>query len=309
MIKINVQDKEISLLQVGSEIYVSLTDIIKGEDGSDHIKNWMRNRNTIEFLGLWESFNNENFKGVEFDTFKKEAGLNSFTMTPRKWIEATNAIGIVSKAGINGGTFAHKDIALEFCTWLSPVFKLLVLKEFQRLKEQEGLNGKWDIRRYLAKVNYRIQTDAIKDSLIPLQNIPKEKERFVYANEADLLYKVMFGYTSGEWRVKNPDLAEKGLNIRDVANTHQLIILANLESLNSMLISNGIIDQVQRFGILRNAAHTQLKSLKASSELENQLIESPHTKALPPKKDGIQLTFDDHLKGLLNVPPPKKDGK
>ena len=142
MLKINVQNKDISILQVGNEIYLSLTDITKDENGTDHIKNWMRNRNTVEFLGLWEIINNKDFKGVEFDTFRKEAGLNSFTLTPKKWVEATNAIGVVSKAGKNGGTFAHKDIALEFCTWLSPLFKLLVLKEFQRLKELENLQSK-----------------------------------------------------------------------------------------------------------------------------------------------------------------------
>ncbi|MGV6947001.1 KilA-N domain-containing protein [Sphingobacterium kyonggiense] len=231
MLKLTVQDKDISLLQVGDEVFVSLTDIVKNEEGDDHIRNWMRNRNTLEFLGLWEQINNPGFKGVEFDTFRKEAGLNSFNMTPRKWIDSTNAKGIISKAGrIGGGTFAHKDIALEFCTWLSPMFKLLVLKEFQRLKELNELQGKWDLRRYLSKVNYKIQTDVIKDTLIPISKIPKDKEGIIYANEADIIYVAMYGYTSKQWRDNNPELCKGGLNIRDYANTHELIVLSNLES-------------------------------------------------------------------------------
>ena len=301
MLKINVQDKDISIMQVGNEVYVSLTDIIKGEDGTDHIKNWMRNRNTVEFLGLWETINNPNFKGVEFDTFRKEAGLNSFTLTPKKWTEATGAIGIVSKAGVSGGTFAHKDIALEFCTWLSPLFKLLVLKEFQRLKELESLQGKWDIRRYLSKVNYKIQTDAIKDILVPLRNLPKEKEGIIYAEEADLLYYAMFGYTSKDWRQNNPNLVLQGYNMRDLMNTHQLIVLANLENLNSALLKTGTTDFQTRLTALKNLAISQLKSLETSSFQEHQFIDSP----LSDKKK--ESEFDRNLRGLLSVPTPKKE--
>ncbi|SDD44426.1 KilA-N domain-containing protein [Dyadobacter soli] len=212
--------------------------------------------------------------------------MNSFTLTPRKWIEATDAIGITSKSGRNGGTYAHKDIALEFCAWLSPAFKLLLLKEFQRLKEAETLNGKWDLRRYLSKVNYVLHTDAIKEDLIPHINISKEEERLVYANEADLLYIAIFAMTSKEWRRQNPELAAKGYNIRDVADTHQLIILANLESLNGMLINSGMLDTQERLKFLRKAAVTQLKSLKASRDLSHQLIESPHTS---PKLPSISI--------------------
>lgn len=301
MLKINVQDKDISLLQVGNEIYVSLTDITKGEEGTDHIKNWMRNRNTVEYLGLWETINNPNFKGVEFDTFRKEAGLNSFTLTPKKWTETTGAIGVVSKAGNNGGTFAHKDIALEFCTWLSPLFKLLVLKEFQRLKELEDIQGKWDIRRYLSKVNYKLQNDAIKSVLIPIRNLPVDKEGIVYAEEADLLYYAMFGITSKQWRQDNPELHLKGLNMRDFMNTHQLIILANLENLNSALLNTGTTDKNVRLNALRKEAITQLKSLENSVYAEHKNIESPNKDGLP------KSTFDQQLKGLLNVPPPKKE--
>lgn len=302
MLKINVQDKEISLLQVGNEVYVSLTDIVKGEEGSDHIKNWMRNRNTVEFLGLWESLNNgDNFKGVEFDTFRKEAGLNSFTLTPKKWIEATGAVGIVSKAGVGGGTYAHKDIALEFCTWLSPMFKLLVLKEFQRLKELETIQGKWDIRRYLSKVNYKLQTDAIKNVLIPIRNLPAEKEGIVYAEEADLLYYAMFGKTSKQWRQENPELHLKGYNMRDYMNTHQLIVLANLENLNSALINTGTVNKADRLKALRDAAITQVRSLENSVYNDHENIESPNKTAMS------LSTFDKSLKGLLNTPPPKKE--
>jgi hypothetical protein len=302
MIKINVQNRDISIMQVGKEIYLSLTDITKGEEGTDHIKNWMRNRNTVEFLGLWETINNEEFKGVEFDTFRKEAGLNSFTLTPKKWIEATGAIGVVSKAGNNGGTFAHKDIALEFCTWLSPLFKLLVLKEFQRLKELESSKSKWDLRRYISKVNYKLQTDAVKAKLIPITNLPKDKEGILYAEEADLLYYAMFGFTSKEWRQNNPQLALQDMNIRDVMNTHQLIVLANLENLNSAMINAGTTDPKKRLITLRREAISQLKSLENSPLLEHQLIESPN---LPEEKK--QNSFDTNLKALLSVPPPQKD--
>ena len=276
MIRINVQERDIALIEVGADVFVCLTDIVKCEEGDDHIKNWMRNRNTVEFLGLWESINNPDFKGVEFDTFRRQAGLNSFTLTPRKWIDATGAIGVVSKSGRNGGTYAHKDIALEFCTWLSPSFKLLLLKEFQRLKEAELQSGKWDLRRYISKVNHVLHTDAIKDALIPHINISKEEERLVYAHETDLLYIAIFGLTSKEWRLQNPELAAKGYNIRDVADTYQLIILANLESLNGILINDGMLDAQERLKLLRKAAVMQLKSLKASRELSNQLIESPN---------------------------------
>lgn len=305
MLKLNVQNKEISILQVGNEIYLSLTDITKGEEGSDHIKNWMRNRNTVEFLGLWETINNPEFKGVEFDTFRKEAGLNSFTLTPKKWIDATGAIGVVSKAGkIGGGTFAHKDIALEFCTWLSPLFKLLVLKEFQRLKELETLQSKWDLRRYISKVNYKIQTDAVKAVLIPIKNLPKDKEGIVYAEEADLLYYAMFGFTSKEWRLNNPQLSLQGMNIRDVMNTHQLIVLANLENLNSAMINAGTTDPQKRLITLRRESISQLKSLENSPLLEHQLIESP---VLSENKTTSLSDFDKNLKGLLNTPTPNKD--
>jgi hypothetical protein len=299
MTKIHVNEKDITILDVGYETYVSLTDLVRGEEGNDHIKNWMRNRNTVEFLGMWEVINNPDFKGVEFDTFRKEAGLNSFTLTPKKWIDATGAIGIISKSGkTGGGTFAHKDIALEFCTWLSPLFKLQVLKEFQRLKQNEISQGKWDLRRYLAKVNYRIQTDTIQKVLLPIKNLPKEKEGFVYAEEADLLYMALYGFTSKQWRDRYPELHLKGFNVRDVATTHELIILANLENTNSLLIEQGITNPVNRLHILRQQAIRQLESLKNSQESEHELIQSPN---LPELSD-----FNQKLDKALKFNPKAK---
>ncbi len=312
--KIFVQNKEISLLQVGKEMYVSLTDILKGEEGTDHIKNWMRNRNTVEYLGLWEVINNPNFKGVEFDTFRKEAGLNSFTLTPKKWIEATNAIGIVSKPGNSGGTYAHRDLALEFCTWLSPLFKLLVLKEFQRLKEEEAKNSnlQWDFRRYVSKVNYKIQTDTIKAVLVPIKNVSKAQERFIYAEEADLIYLAMFDITSKQWREKFPQHDANGLNIRDVANSHQLIVLANLESANSLLINAGYLDAKERLIVLRKQSIMELKSLQTSNQLEHELVISPNSLLHPNNQKKLDINgkkpsdFNQKLNQALKFNPKDK---
>lgn len=218
----------------------------------------MRNRNTIELLGFWESIYNPNFKPVEFDGFRKQAGLNSFVMTPKRWIENTNAIGIISKAGRYGGTFAHKDIALEFASWISIEFKLYIIKEFQRLKDDENnrLKLNWDLNRTLAKVNYQIHTDAIKENLIPAE-ITKQQVSFVYANEADLLNVALFGMTAKEWRDANPD--KKG-NIRDYAIIEQLVVLSNMESINALLIQQGV-PQNERLMQLNKVAVTQMKSL------------------------------------------------
>src|SRR5690606_13489311 len=239
--KINVQGVDILLYQEHQNDYISLTDIARHKDSAhtdDIIKNWMRNRNTIELLGFWESIYNPNFKPVEFDGFKKQAGLNSFVMTPKRWIENTNAIGIVSKAGRYGGTFAHKDIALEFASWISIEFKLYVIKEFQRLKDDENsrLKLEWNLQRTISKINYQIHTDAIKENLIP-KEITKQQASFVYANEADLLNVALFGITVKEWRDKNP---EKTGNIRDYATLEQLVVLSNMESINALLIEQGL---------------------------------------------------------------------
>ena len=258
---ISVQGFDIVWYETNYNDYISLTDIARYKDAEhtdDIIKNWLRNRNTIELLGFWESIYNPNFKPVEFDGFRKQAGLNSFVMTPKKWIESTNAIGIVSKSGRYGGTFAHKDIALEFASWISIEFKLYIIKEFQRLKEDETsqLKLEWNLQRTLSKINYHIHTDAIKDNLIP-KEITKQQVNFGYADEADLLNVALFGLTAKEWRENNPD--KKG-NVRDYASLEQLVVLSNMESINALLISQGITPS-ERLRELNKVAITQMKSL------------------------------------------------
>ena len=258
---ISVQGFDIVWYETNYNDYISLTDIARYKD-AEHtdaiIQNWLRNRNTIELLGFWESIYNPNFKPLEFEGFRKLAGLNSFVMTPKKWIESTNAIGIVSKSGRYGGTFAHKDIALEFASWISIEFKLYIIKEFQRLKEDETsqLKLEWNLQRTLSKINYHIHTDAIRDNLIP-KEITKQQANFVYADEADLLNVALFGLTAKEWRENNPD--KKG-NVRDYASLEQLVVLSNMESINALLISQGITPS-ERLRELNKVAITQMKSL------------------------------------------------
>jgi hypothetical protein len=235
MAKIKVLSKEITIQTRHNNDYISLTDIARYKDAerTDYIiQNWLRNRNTIEFLGIWEHLNNPGFNPIEFDGIRKKAGLNSFILTAKRWIEATNAIGLISKTGRYGGTYAHKDIAFEFASWVSVEFKLYLIKEFQRLKDQELKQLGWDIRRNLAKINYRIHTDAIKENLVPLELTPKQVN-VVYATEADVLNMALFGSTAKEWRDIHP--GEKG-NIRDYANVSQLVCLSNLENLNALFI-------------------------------------------------------------------------
>ncbi|MBK6339675.1 MAG: KilA-N domain-containing protein [Bacteroidetes bacterium] len=236
--------------------------MVRDEEGTDHIRNWMRNRNTVEFIGLWETLNNPNFKHVEFDTFRKQAGLNSFNLTPKKWIEATDAIGLISKSGRYGGTFAHKDLAFEFGSWISPMFKLLLIKEYQRLKEIESnqYNLEWNVKRILTKTNYLIHTDAVKDCILPEKNYDKDKEWLIYAEEADLLNVALFNCTAKDWRDANFDKAKKGLNIRDFASINELVVLSNLENLNSILIRNQV-DKHERYRQLREIVQIQLSSL------------------------------------------------
>ena len=241
--------------------FLSLTDIAKIKDSDNPryiIQNWLRNRNTIEFLGVWETLYNPDFNRVEFDTFRSEAGHNYFTMTPKKWIDGVNAIGIISKAGkYNGGTYAHKDIALQFASWISPEINLYIIKEFQRLKADEQKQLGWTVKRELAKINYRIHTDAIKENIIIPQEITKEQASFVYASEADVLNVALFGMTAKEWREKNPD--KKG-NIRDYAEVSQLVCLSNLENLNAYFVERGISQQ-ERLVELNKAAIRQMKVL------------------------------------------------
>jgi len=265
---INVQGTEITIVSQHESDYISLTDMSKKFGGDDLIYSWMRNRNSVEFLGIWEQIHNPNFKGGEFETFKKEAGLNSFHLTPKKWIEATQAIGIQSKAGrYGGGTYAHKDIAFEFGSWLSPEFKLYLIKEFQRLKDDESLrlSLEWNLSRVLSKINYRIHTDAIKEHIIP-DNITREQANFVYASEADVLNIALFGKTAKQWKELNPNLEG---NIRDNATLEQLLVLANMESMNAEFIRMQIT-QSERLLKLNQIAITQLKSL----------LNNPNTKKL-----------------------------
>ncbi|PCI98674.1 MAG: DNA-binding protein [Flavobacteriales bacterium] len=260
--KIAVENKTISILKQNEEDYISLTDMVRDKNGTDHIRNWMRNRNTVEFIGLWETLHNPNFKGVEFDTFRKQAGLNNFNLTPKKWIEATNAVGIISKSGRYGGTYAHKDLAFEFGAWISPMFKLLLIKEFQRLKEIESnqYNLEWNVKRILSKTNYHIQTDAIKEHIIPQKNYSKDKEWLIYAEEADLLNVAMYNCTAKDWRDVNKEHSKKGMNIRDFSSINELVVLSNLENLNAVMITENI-DKSGRFKQLTKVAQSQLNTL------------------------------------------------
>jgi hypothetical protein len=259
---INVRGTEIVIITDSNKgEYISLTGIARYRDAdrSDYIlQNWLRTRSTIEFVGLWEQFNNPDFNSIEFDGIKNQAGSNSFSLTPKRWIEATNAIGIVSKTGKYGGTFAHRDIAFEFATWISAEFKFYFIKEFQRLKDDESdrLKLNWNLQRTLTKVNYHIHTDAIKENFIPA-TLSKEKINFVYANEADMLNMALFGITAKEWRETNPN-AEG--NMRDEASIEQLVVLSNMESINAVLIHQGL-SQSERLVQLNNIAITQMKSL------------------------------------------------
>lgn len=266
----NVSGFAITISQHQGDDYISLTDIANAREGearaADVIKNWIRNRGTLEFIGTWEQLNNPDFKVVEFDHFKMQAGLPSFVLSPGQWAETTAAIGIFVKAGRYGGTYAHKDIALEFCSAISPVFKLYLIKEFQRLKQEEQKQLGWNIQRTLAKINYRIHTDAIKERLIP-QMLAATRINWVYANEADLLNVALFGMTAKEWRDANPD---KIGNLRDEASIEQLVVLSNLESINAMLIHQGL-SQSQRITELNAMAITQMQSLLAVGDLQNRL--------------------------------------
>ena len=266
--KIDIKGTKVVIFSKEKEDYISLTDIAKykNSERSDYIlQNWMRNRSTIEFIGLWEQLHNPDFNSIEFDGFKNEAGSNSFSLTPKRWITATNAIGIISKAGRYGGTFAHQDIAFEFASWISAEFKLYLLKEFQRLKqaEIEQKQLEWNVSRTLAKVNYQIHTDAINKNLIP-ENVSKNKRKYVYADEADLLNIALFGKTAKEWRDENSNLQG---NIRDYATLEQLVVLSNMESLNSELIKRQIPSD-ERLSKLNKIAIDQMKILVANKSIK-----------------------------------------
>ena len=262
---IKVEGKEITVILVKEQEYISLTDMLKAKDGDFFISDWLRNRNTIEYLGIWETVYNPNFNYGEFAIIKSQAGLNSYKISVKEWVEKTNAIGLKATAGRYGGTYAHPDIAFEFGMWISPQFKIYLVKEFQRLKEKDNdrLKLEWNLQRTLAKVNYQIHTDAIKENLIP-QEITKQQASFVYANEADLLNVALFGITAKEWRDNNPD---KTGNIRDYATLEQLVVLSNMESVNALLIRQGL-SQSERLLQLNKVAITQMKSLLASNTMK-----------------------------------------
>lgn len=260
MAKIIVKDIEVSVMKVNEEDYISLTDMLKAKDGEFFFANWMRNRNTVEFLGIWEQLNNPNFNCVEFDIIKSQAGLNNYRLSAKEWMEKTGAIGIISKAGRYGGTYAHKDIAFEFAMWISPEFKIYIVKEFQRLKADEQKLLGWTAKRELSKINYRIHTDAIKRQLIPAE-VTKEQAKVIYAEEADVLNVAMFGITAKQWRDANPE--QKG-NIRDYASINELICLSNMENINAVLINDGI-PQSERLVKLNQIAIQQMQVLEASS--------------------------------------------
>jgi hypothetical protein len=264
MAKINVNKTEITILSVKEANYISLTDIAKykTQDTSAVIANWMRNRNTIEFLGIWETLYNPSFKPLEFEGFRKEAGLNAFTLSPLKWVKATGAIGFVVKSGRNGGTYAHKDIAFKFASWISVEFELYLVKEFQRLKEEEQKQLGWSAKRELAKLNYHINTDAIKKNLIP-EKLKPSQTSIIYATEADVLNMALFGITAKQWRESNPDL--KG-NMRDCASINELICLANMENLNAVFIQEKM-PQKERLIKLNQIAIQQMNVLV---EVENR---------------------------------------
>ena len=262
--QINVKGNEITVVSIDKQDYISLTDIAKykTDNTSAVIANWMRNRNTIEFLGIWETLYNPNFNPLEFEGFRKQAGLNAFTLSPQKWVNATNAKGFTVKAGRYGGTYAHKDIAFKFASWISVEFELYIIKEFQRLKNEESnkLNLEWNLQRTLSKINYKIHTDAIKENIVP-NLISKNQINFVYANEADLLNLALFGLTAKQWKEQNP--TAKG-NMRDEASIEQLVVLSNLESINALLIEQGL-PQKERLIQLNKVAITQMQSLLSNN--------------------------------------------
>lgn len=268
--EINVIDNKIGIMRIGDIDYISLTDLARYADAEEPrlpIRDWMRNKEVISYLGLWESMNNKNFKGGEFATFKNEAGSNKFKMSPQKWIKETNAIGIVSKSGrYDGGTFAHPDIAFEFASWLSPEFKLYLIKEFERLKSNEMYQQKieWHANRLLSKLNYVVHTDAVKNYIVP--TLTEEQKKFVYAEEADVLNVALFGMTAKEWRQENPELAKKG-NIRDYTDLLHLVILNNLENTNAEFIKLGML-QSERLISLNNSARNQMEILKNNNGIK-----------------------------------------
>jgi len=285
-LKIQVEDKVISIIKKDEQDYICLTDMLKAKDGVFFITDWMRNRNTLEFLSVWEKINNPNFNYGEFATIRNQSGLNSFKVSVKEWTKKTNAIGIFSKAGRYGGTYAHKDIAFEFGTWISPTFKLYLITEYQRLKEIETnqYNLEWNFKRIISKANYHLQTDAVKKHILPHKDYDKNKEWIIYAEEADILNVTLFNCTAKDWRESNSEFSNKGMNIRDMASINELAVLSNLESLNAEMIKSGISKE-KRYLKLKEISTYQLTILN----------EKDYMKALKKLNDNI---FVDNKKKL-----------
>ena len=286
--KLEIENAIISITKINENDFICLTDMAKAKKGdnraADIIKNWIRTRTTIEFLGTWEMLYNPNFNVVEFDHFKSEAGLPTFVLSPKQWIEKTNAIGITSKSGRYGGTYAHRDIAFEFGAAISSTFKLYLIKEYQRFKaiESNQYNLEWNVKRILSKANYHLHTDAVKNYILPKKNYTKNTEWLSYAEEADLLNVALFKCTAKDWREANPELAKKGMNIRDIASINELAILSNIESMNAEMIRKGI-SKNERFKQLNEIAEYQLNVLNKKDSL----------KALKKISDDIYLKNND----------------
>jgi len=277
-LSMHTEKGDINVAKINGEDYICLTDMAKAYGAEKVVENWLRNKNTLEFLGAWESLNNSDFNYHEFEGIKNQAGLNRFNISAKQWILNTNAKGIIAKAGRYGGTYSHKDIAFEFGSWLSPEFKLLIIVEFQRLKAKEQKIIEWDAKRYLSRINYRLHTDSIKDYILPFLDAPKTLQKFVYTDEADLLNAIVFGQTAADWRDVNPTLAKSGKNQRDYASIEQLAILANLENLNAHYISEGK-SQTERIQILAKSARQQYSSFVESAE-EQGKNQDEHIKKL-----------------------------
>lgn len=283
--KIKVQDTDVSVKTKDEQDYISLTDMLKSKDGDFFVSDWLRNRNTVEFLGVWESMNNPNFNYGGFAAIKEKAGLNNYKISVKEWIEKTNAIGLIANSGRYGGTYAHVDIAFEFGMWISPQFKLYLIKEYQRLKQIENnqYNLEWNVKRLISKTNYNIHTDAIKEVIIP-QSKPWQKS-FEYAKEADLLNLAIFGMTAKEWKEQNPERDKNGENMRDSASIVELIVVSNAESLNAEMIKDGKSKQ-ERFEKIQQMARDQMKVLSKNDTLKalKKTSDDIYVKAINGKK-------------------------
>lgn len=275
---LKVMDKAINIKRIDSEDYICITDMVKGiENGSSLVEKWLRNKNTIEFLGLWELLNNPDFNAIAYDEIFNQSGLNRFALSAKQWVDKTNAIGLIAQAGRYGGTYAHKDIAFEFGSWVNPTFKLYLIKEYQNLNTMlaDKRVKEWDVRRILSKANYALQTDAVKTHVLSKFSYRKLRDAWVYATEADALNLIVFGRTAKQWEKENPELKKQGLNMRDAATLSQLAVLSNMEALNAELIKQGMIDLQQRKPILHKAAKEQLARFN-EADINNKFSKLEH---------------------------------